>query len=63
MGLRTLADLIDLHIADMLEVRKPLRRSKANTLELLRQQLGTTRDRTSDSVTGQFAGSRKSCLS
>jgi integrase len=41
-GLRTLADLIDLHIADMLEVRKPLRRSKAYTLELLRQKLGPT---------------------
>jgi len=40
-GLRTLADLIDLHIDDMLEVRKPLRRSRPYTLELLRRQLGT----------------------
>ncbi len=40
-GLRTLADLIDLHIDDMREVRKPLRRSKAYTLKLLRHKLGT----------------------
>jgi len=40
--LRTLADLIDLHIDDLREVRKPLRRSKAYTLELLRQRLGAT---------------------
>lgn len=41
-SLSTLADLIDLHIDDLKEVRKPLRRSKAYTLELLRQRLGTT---------------------
>lgn len=39
---RTLANLIDLHIDDMREVHKPLRRSKAYTLELLRQKLGPT---------------------
>ncbi len=33
-------DLIDLHIADMKEVRKPLRRSKAYSLKTLRKQLG-----------------------
>ena len=44
-------DLIDLHIADMKEVRKPLRRTKAYSLKLLRKQLGNislehlTRDR------------------
>ena len=39
-GLRTVADLIDIHIADMHEVGKPLRRSKAYSLELLQTMLG-----------------------
>ena len=42
-GLRTVADLIDVHIADMHEVGKPLRRSKAYSLELLRDRLGNER--------------------
>ncbi|PHR60355.1 MAG: integrase [Robiginitomaculum sp.] len=33
-------NLIDLHIADMKEVRKPLRRSKEYSLNLLRKELG-----------------------
>ncbi|PHR92184.1 MAG: hypothetical protein COA69_09245 [Robiginitomaculum sp.] len=33
-------DLIDLHIADMKEVRKPLRRSKAYCLKTLRKEVG-----------------------
>ena len=39
-SLDTLADLIDLHISDMHEVRKPLRRSKAASLRQLRHRLG-----------------------
>ena len=40
-SLATFADLIDLHISDMHEVRKPLRRSKEASLEHLRRRLGT----------------------
>ena len=40
-SLDTLADLIDLHISDMHEVRKPLRRSKAACLRHLRHRLGS----------------------
>lgn len=36
--LRTIGDLIDAHIADMHEVGKPLRRSKAYSLDLLRRR-------------------------
>lgn len=39
--LRTFGDLIDLHIADMKEVGKPPRRSKAATLKMLKRRLGT----------------------
>ncbi|MEL6688149.1 MAG: hypothetical protein AAFP97_11075 [Pseudomonadota bacterium] len=39
--LKTVADLIDSHIADMTEVGKPLRRSKANSLDLLKSKLGS----------------------
>ncbi len=38
--LRTIGDLIDAHIADMREVGKPLRRSKAYSLDLLKRRLG-----------------------
>ncbi|MEO1037969.1 MAG: hypothetical protein AAFX09_00360 [Pseudomonadota bacterium] len=38
--LKRFSDLIDLHIADMAEVGKPLRRSKAYSLELLSKRLG-----------------------
>lgn len=38
--LRTIGDLIDAHIADMAEVGKPLRRSKAYSLDLLKRRLG-----------------------
>ncbi len=41
--LKTLGDLIDVHIADMAEVGKPLRRSKAFSLKLLKARLGGTR--------------------
>ena len=37
---RTMADLIDAHIADMFEVGKPLRRSKAYSLDLLKRRRG-----------------------
>jgi len=40
---RTIADLIDLHIADLLEVGKPLRRSKRAVLAALKRDLGSTR--------------------
>jgi integrase len=40
-SLSIFADLIDLHISDMHEVRKPLRRSKEASLEHLRRRLGT----------------------
>jgi integrase len=42
-ALKTLGDLIDIHIADMAEVGKPLRRSKAFSLKLLKSRLGGTR--------------------
>ncbi len=38
--LKTFGHLIDLHIADMSEVGKPLRRSKGYTLNMLREKLG-----------------------
>lgn len=41
--LQTLGDLIDLHVADMAEVGKPLRRSKAFSLKLLKDRLGATK--------------------
>jgi hypothetical protein len=41
--INTVADLVDLHIADMLDVRKPLRRSKAYSLSKLRNDLGHLR--------------------
>ena len=40
---RTIADLIDLHIEDLLEVGKPIRRSKRAVLEALKRELGATR--------------------
>ena len=40
---RTIADLIELHIADLLEVGKPIRRSKRAVLNALKSSLGTTR--------------------
>ncbi|MDA7946059.1 MAG: site-specific integrase [Hyphomicrobiaceae bacterium] len=40
--IKTFADLIDLHIADMHEVKKPLRRSKAYSLHKLKTHLGTS---------------------
>ncbi len=41
--LQTFGDLIDLHIADMCEVGKPPRRSKAATLTTLKRDLGKER--------------------
>tara|TARA_R110000868_G_scaffold80390_20_gene228474 strand:+ start:8294 stop:8575 length:282 start_codon:yes stop_codon:yes gene_type:complete len=41
---KTIAELIDLHIEDLLEVGKPLRRSKRAVLEVLKQELGATRN-------------------
>ena len=41
--LNTLIDLVDLHIADMHESRKPLRRSKSYSLNKLKQDIGHTR--------------------
>lgn len=38
----TFGDLIDIHIADMHEVNKPLRRSKAFSLKMLKTKLGQT---------------------
>lgn len=40
---RTVTNLIDLHIADLQEVGKPLRRSKRAVLNALKRDLGTTR--------------------
>lgn len=40
---RTVGDLIDVHIADLLEVGKQIRRSKRAVLEALKRDLGTTR--------------------
>lgn len=40
---KTIADLINLHIADMYEVGKPIRRSKNAVLEALKRDIGTTR--------------------
>ncbi|MBG52205.1 MAG: integrase [Rhodobiaceae bacterium] len=40
--IKTFGDLIDLHIRDMHEVKKPLRRSKAYTLQKLKERLGKT---------------------
>ncbi len=42
-GVKTLGALIDLHIADMQEVGKPLGRSKAYSLDLLKDRLGNVR--------------------
>ena len=39
-GIKTVSDLIDLHIADMMEVGKELGRSKGFNLDLLRARLG-----------------------
>ncbi|MER9402206.1 hypothetical protein NKI46_29385 [Mesorhizobium sp. M0615] len=39
-GIKTVSDLIDLHIADMTEVGKLIGRSKAFSLDLLRARLG-----------------------
>jgi len=39
-GIKTFADLIDLHIADMAEVGKRIGRSKGFSLDLLRKRLG-----------------------
>ncbi|WP_051881669.1 site-specific integrase [Parvularcula oceani] len=44
----TIAHLIDLHIADMADVGKPLRRSKAASLDLLRRKVGRVRIRDMD---------------
>lgn len=41
--INTVADLVDLHIADMREVGKPLRRSKAYSLSKLRADIGHIR--------------------
>ncbi len=38
--IKTFADLVDLHITDMHEVNKPLRRSKAYSLKKLKKHLG-----------------------
>lgn len=38
--IRTVGDLVDLHIADMRDVKKPLRRSKAYSLEKIRTDIG-----------------------
>jgi integrase len=38
--IRTFADIINLHVSDMLEVGKPIRRSKSAVLEALRLSLG-----------------------
>ncbi len=40
---KTIADLINLDIADMHEVGKPIRRSKNAVLEALERDIGTTR--------------------
>ena len=40
---KTIADLINLHIADLMEFRKLLRRSKFAVLKSLKQDLGATR--------------------
>ena len=39
-SIRTFGDIIDLHIRDMLEVGKPIRRSKSAVLESLKLSLG-----------------------
>ncbi|WP_353641769.1 site-specific integrase [Mesorhizobium sp. WSM2239] len=41
--LRTIADLVDLHIADLHEVGRPLRRSKQAVMEALKRDPGATR--------------------
>ena len=38
--IRTFANLVDLHIADMHQVKRPLRRSKAHSLRMLKTHLG-----------------------
>ena len=40
---KTIGDLIDLHVADLLEVGKPLRRSKRAVLNALKNDFGTVR--------------------
>ncbi len=42
-NLKSFGDLVDRHIADMEEVGKPLRRSKAYSLNLLKEKLGRIR--------------------
>ena len=39
----TVGDLVDLHVTDMLEVGKPMRRSKSFVMEALKAQLGTVK--------------------
>jgi hypothetical protein len=41
LRLETFGDLIALHIADMQEVNKPLRRSRAYSLNLLKAKIGS----------------------
>lgn len=56
--IRTIAHLIDLHIADLQEVGKPLRRSKRAVLEALRRDLGSMSfknlDRSTQSISATF---------
>lgn len=40
---KTIADLVDLHVSDLHEVGRPLRRSKRAFMESLKRDLGTTR--------------------
>ena len=40
---KTIADLVDLHVSDLHEVGRPLRRSKRAVMESLKRDLGTTR--------------------
>lgn len=42
-GIRTIAELVDLHVEDMKEVGKVIRRSKAYSLNLLKDRLGKVR--------------------
>ncbi|WP_421950788.1 site-specific integrase [Pelagibacterium sp.] len=45
---KTIADLVDLHVSDLHEVGRPLRRSKQAVMEALKRDLGTTRIRRLD---------------
>ena len=40
---RTLADLVDLHVSDLHDIGRPLRRSKRAVMEALKRDLGATR--------------------